>query len=243
MGSQEIVSTSHKLDNLRNMLRYLLVGLVFGCQVFGLPTTDSSSTSSTSPSISDTTKVTCDPHAECRECVAVTGCVFVKYKETSQECQLPSEVSADPVQPEIFNDTKSCTGSGEDTTLPPTTTPTPTPSDPSTTTSETTTTTDVTTTTATETTTTITTTTTTPETTTSTKPTTTTTTTTPASTASTTSTSTEVPGPEPDTGKGHFDGWSFFGGILLTLGLAAIGLVGYKYYRLRSGTGGNYNRF
>merc|ERR1712179_445986 len=152
------------------------------------------------------------------------GCVFVKYKELSEVCQLPSEVTDDSVQPEIFNDTKSCTGSGEDTTVPPTTTPTPTPSDPSTITSETTTTTDVATTTTAETTTT-------------------TTTTTPASTASTTSSSTEVPGPEPDTGKGHFDGWSFFGGILLTLGLAAIGLVGYKYYRLRSGTGGNYNRF
>jgi len=36
---------------------------------------------------------------------------------------------------------------------------------------------------------------------------------------------------------------AFFGGILLTLGLAAIALVGFKYYRLRSGTGGNYNRF
>merc|ERR1719244_2074417 len=173
------------------MLRYLLVGLVFGCQVFGLPTTTDSSTSSTSPSISDTTKVTCDRHAECRECVAVTGCVFVKYKELSEVCQLPSEVTDDSVQPEIFNDTKSWAGSGEDTTLPPTTSSTP--SDPSTTTSETSTTTDVTTTTATETTTTITTTTTTPETTT------TTTTTTPASTASPTSTSTEVPGPEPDT--------------------------------------------
>ena len=40
-----------------------------------------------------------------------------------------------------------------------------------------------------------------------------------------------------------FDGWSFFGGILLTLGVAAIGFVGIKYYKLRSGTGGNYNRF
>merc|ERR1739848_429446 len=160
MGSQEILSTSHKLDNLRNMLRYLLVGLVFGCQVFGLPTTDSSSTSSTSPSISTSTKVTCDRQAECRDCVAVTGCVFVKYKETSEVCQLPSEVTTDSVQPEIFNDAKSCTESGEDTTMPPTTTPT-TPSDP-----RTTTTTDVTTTTAAETTT-ITTTTRTPETTTS----------------------------------------------------------------------------
>ena len=47
--------------------------------------------------------------------------------------------------------------------------------------------------------------------------------------------------PEPK--EGHFDGWSFFGGILLTLGMAAIGFVGVKYYKLRSGAGGNYNRF
>jgi hypothetical protein len=50
-----------------------------------------------------------------------------------------------------------------------------------------------------------------------------------------------VPPPEPK--GGHFDGWSFFGGILLTLGGAAIGFVGVKYYKLRSGSGATYNRF
>merc|ERR1712032_716513 len=81
------------------------------------------------------------------------------------------------------------------------------------------------------------TTTTTPETTTTANTTTTTTT----STSTSTSTSTTA-APAPSN-RSHFDGWSFFGGILLTLGLAAIGLVGFKYYKLRSGTGGNYGRF
>merc|ERR1712032_1082360 len=69
-----------------------------------------------------------------------------------------------------------------------------------------------------------------------------TTTTTPetTTTANTTTTTTATPAPS---NRSHFDGWSFFGGILLTLGLAAIGLVGFKYYKLRSGTGGNYGRF
>merc|ERR1712241_866964 len=43
-----------------------------------------------------------------------------------------------------------------------------------------------------------------------------------------------------------FDGWSFFGGILLTIGLSAIGFVSFKYYKVRSGgnhAGTNYNRF
>merc|ERR1712083_477038 len=105
--------------------------------------------------------------------------------------------------------TESCPGSGKDTTTPPTTIPPTTPSDPDTTTTS-------------------------EETTTTTD-----TTTTSAPTTTSTPSTTTVPIPEPDTGKGHFDGWSFFGGILLSLGLAAIGLVGYKYYRLRSGTGGN----
>merc|ERR1712228_178260 len=43
-----------------------------------------------------------------------------------------------------------------------------------------------------------------------------------------------------------FDGWSFFGGILLTIGLSAIGFVSFKYYKVRSGgnhANTNYNRF
>merc|ERR1712223_534198 len=61
-------------------------------------------------------------------------------------------------------------------------------------------------------------------------------------TTTTTSTTSTTTAPPPSN-RNHFDGWSFFGGILLTLGLAAIGLVGFKYYKLRSGTGGNYGRF
>merc|ERR1711911_223043 len=119
--------------------------------------TDPSSTSSTSPSSTATNRVTCEPQAECKKCVAVKGCVFVTYKETSQICQLPSEVTTDSVQTKIVNTTESCPGSGkDDTTTPPTTIPPTTPSDPDTTTTsqETTTTTDTTTTTTTETTTT-----------------------------------------------------------------------------------------
>ena len=42
-----------------------------------------------------------------------------------------------------------------------------------------------------------------------------------------------------------FDGWSFFGGILLTVGVSAIGFISFKYYKVRSGGqgGANYNRF
>jgi len=47
--------------------------------------------------------------------------------------------------------------------------------------------------------------------------------------------------------SGGWSFWSFFGGILLTLGLSAIGFVGFKYYKARSGQVGggglNYNRF
>merc|ERR1719438_457039 len=151
---------------------------------------------------------------------------------------LASDIVVDSVKPQVFNKTEDCPGSGDDPTPPPDTTTST--SAPDTTTSDA----DTTTTTvnSTTTTTTVTTTTKIPDTTTSvttttTIPTSTTTTTTPVPITSSTA------APEPATGKGHFDGWSFFGGILLTLGLAAIGLVGYKYYRLRSGTGGNYNRF
>ena len=42
-----------------------------------------------------------------------------------------------------------------------------------------------------------------------------------------------------------FDGWSFFGGIILTLVCFAIAFVGVKYYKIRRGHQGegNYNRF
>merc|ERR1712050_20138 len=239
MGHQEILSTSHKLGNLRNMLRYLLIGLLFGCQVFGLPADSKSSTTSTttSSSISTTLQASCDSEAECKKCVTVPGCVFVKYKETSEICQLLSEVTSDPVEPKIFNSTETCPEAGDDTTTPiPTTSTSTTPPDTSTQSTDTTTTTNATTTTTTVTTTT----TTTPQTTTTTTIITTTTTSTTPATTTTSIPLTTTAGPDSDTGKGHFDGWSFFGGILLTLGLAAIGLVGYKYYRLRSGSGGNY---
>merc|ERR1711892_218686 len=245
-------------SNQATMLGYILLCLALGCQTLALPTDPPSTPPSTTP----TSSPACKPSLDCEACVAVTGCMFVKYEETSETCQLVTDaVSSDPVTPRLFNTTEDCSGSGEDpvvTTTPGDTTTTNS-SDTTTTTPADTTTTTVPTTTTTETTTTttITTTTTSPTPTTATSSTdTTTTTTTPTTTTTTTSSpsttttstssptpSTAVPDPEPDTGKGHFDGWSFFGGILLTLGLAAIGLVGFKYYRLRSGTGGNYNRF
>ena len=68
------------------------------------------------------------------------------------------------------------------------------------------------------------------------------------STSATNSTQTPItskdPPPPPSSGGWSF--WSFFGGILLTLGLSAIGFVGFKYYKARSsqpGGGLNYNRF
>ena len=75
-------------------------------------------------------------------------------------------------------------------------------------------------------------------------------------TSTSTSTSTKAPEtsttaipmtstPEPRHGS-QFDGWSFFGGILLTIGLSAIGFVSFKYYKVRSGGGiggASYNRF
>jgi hypothetical protein len=63
--------------------------------------------------------------------------------------------------------------------------------------------------------------------------------------------STQIPTTSKDTptpaSSGGWSFWSFFGGILLTLGLPAIGFVGFKYYKARSGQAGggglNYNRF
>ena len=67
-------------------------------------------------------------------------------------------------------------------------------------------------------------------------------------TSSTNATQTPItsknPPPPPSSGGWSF--WSFFGGILLTLGLSAIGFVGFKYYKARAaqpGGGLNYNRF
>ena len=66
-----------------------------------------------------------------------------------------------------------------------------------------------------------------------------TTTSAPASSSSTTA----VPAPAPR-GSGGFSGWSFFGGIVLTVVFFAIGFVGFKYYKVRRGqVGGNYDRF
>ena len=42
---------------------------------------------------------------------------------------------------------------------------------------------------------------------------------------------------DPHTETGNFDGWSFFGGIILTLALSIGGLVGYQYYRVKRGSG------
>merc|ERR1712038_562755 len=49
----------------------------------------------------------------------------------------------------------------------------------------------------------------------------------------------------PDAGKSGFDGWSFFGGIVLALVGVAISFLSIKYWKIRRGqtTGGDYNRF
>lgn len=75
-----------------------------------------------------------------------------------------------------------------------------------------------------------------------------TTTKTPSTTSVPTTTSKTTPVPQPDPrGGSNFDGWSFFGGILLTVGIAAIGFISFKYYKVRAGgqhnAGANYNRF
>ena len=41
----------------------------------------------------------------------------------------------------------------------------------------------------------------------------------------------------------RFDGWSFFGGILLTVGFLTVGFVVMKYYKVRQGGNAFYNRF
>merc|ERR1719318_1959413 len=218
--------------------------------------------------------------SDCEPCLAVPGCVFVKYEEESEVCQsVSAEVSSDPVSPKLFF--KSCDGPGEDPNNPTTTTPSDTTTDPKTTT------------------TTITTSTTTISTTTPTiqqpplllillltqrllplqsppvllllapqpllpLP--------PHQSLPPQALTRPFLPPQPQQLQHHQQvpphqqlqapppaqklqnqsliqervilmAGAFFGGILLTLGLAAIGLVGFKYYRLRSGTGGNYNRF
>jgi len=58
------------------------------------------------------------------------------------------------------------------------------------------------------------------------------------------SSTTTAPPPDDDHPR-HFDGWSFFGGILFTLALLAVLYVGYKYYSIRKGRSGsgNYSMF
>merc|ERR1711962_1110075 len=178
------------------------------------------------------TQVTnCKDFKECEVCVGKEGCYFLQDDDGAESLCLRIEDD----RPEEFHWREShtvvdCAAGGVDPDLPTTTPPLPNTTTQSNSTTTTTlapdtTTSNITTTAATTTTTT----------------TITTSTTTTPSPNSTQSTTTNVP--SSNTSRGHFDGWSFFGGILLTLGLAAIGLVGFKYYRLRSGTGGNYNRF
>merc|ERR1712154_287595 len=165
------------------------------------------------------TNTTCPDTTSCEECFSNTNasCIFVIYKETSQDCH-PSDFQPrnDPIAPQVVRTLDKCSSGGDSqiTTLsPPETTTAGTP----TTTSNSDTSTSTTTTTTTPTTTMI--------------------------TTPTTPPSDVMPEPAPGS-RGHFDGWSFFGGILLTLGIAAIGFVGFKYYKLRNvSSGGNYNRF
>merc|ERR1711963_520308 len=172
----------------------------------------------------DDDDVNCDAvelQNDCEQCVKINGCVYIKYKEESETCQSINQDPADGA--ELFRNVTQCQEDHGDL---PFSTVTPSSDDNTTTTTV-----------APDNTTT-----TTPTTTSSTTTPTTTTVTTTASTTSTPASTTAAPAPQPDS-RGHFDGWSFFGGILLTLGIAAIGFVGFKYNKLRSSSGGNYNRF
>jgi len=178
---------------------------------------------------------------DCNSCLAVSGCIFVDHKDSSLQCVSSDDqiINSEGVETTVVKTADQCQSGGEPDVTTVTPSPDPTsstttenPDDPST--STTTTTTTTTTSDSTQTTTTLTTTTVS-----------TTTTTTSESTPGTSTPGAPVtPIPTPED-RGHFDGWSFFGGILLTLGAAAIGFVGFKYYKLRStsGSGGNYNRF
>ena len=46
---------------------------------------------------------------------------------------------------------------------------------------------------------------------------------------------------QPKKAARKFDGWSFFGGILLTLGIMAIALVAYKYFIAKKSRTSNLN--
>lgn len=176
----------------------------------------------------------CVRNMDCTRCLELNECKFITFKDTDGEftstvcIPLDDDVpAAEAGDPYIAQDESQCESGGEPavSTI---TEPTPSPTTPMTTTS-TESTTDSTTSTPTTTTTV-------------------TTTETPATTITTTTTMTPTtptaaPVPPPEPKGGHFDGWSFFGGILLTLGVAAIGFVGIKYYKLRSGSGTTYNRF
>merc|ERR1711872_804235 len=93
--------------------------------VFGLPTdTSPAPPSTTTPSSKP--KLTCDSQKDCKPCIE-SGCVFVNYPETSQECMLESDIVVDSVKPQVFHKTEDCPGSGDGPTpteIPDTTTTT-----------------------------------------------------------------------------------------------------------------------
>merc|ERR1711983_367967 len=225
-----ILSSLIKIANMEQYLslgKTLLLCLFLSLLQFGnsLPATEADVDPTVSP-----TDDGCEAFRDdCNGCVtAPAGCMFVTYKDTSETCVAAADEdpTSDAAPVTVARNTSECESGGE----PDVTTIIPTPGpDPSNDTTTTTTTTIFTTTEST------------------TETTTAPSTTTPVtSTSTSTSTSTEAPTarPSPDpNSRGHFDGWSFFGGILLTLGMAAIGFVGFKYYKLRSSSGGNYNRF
>jgi hypothetical protein len=194
----------------------------------------------------------------CQGCVRLTHCIFAMFNNSESKCTehdtalatiqtlVPgfafegmltdekmcpeADTESSTVKPKFDQDTNTTT-----TTSTTSTTPTTTSADQNTTTTAQNSTTS----------------TTTPTTTTSLNATTVTTTATSTSTTSSTSRSptpsTSTAPIDPDAKGGNsFDGWSFFGGILLTVGISTIGFVSYKYYKVRStgqGTGANYNRF
>jgi len=250
---------------------YLVLVICFGMlnsQVFGKPGPGLSPPEGTDDFAQHQEMQTCDKLDDiCVGCLAVGNCKFALFNNTETKCvdNNLTEAEIGQLKPNatledlvLAEDRCPQSGNGDDkpaTPIPPkfstsltpenetTTTTTETPTTPATSTSTTTISTSTSTTTES----------TTPSTTSTEKP-----TTSATSTSTTTEktsppvTSTAAPAvsttPVDPSGKSgsKFDGWSFFGGILLTIGLSAIGFVSFKYYKVRSGgnhAGTNYNRF
>jgi len=263
-----IIST--KESRFETMNLYLVLVICFGMlnsQVFGKPGPGLSPPEGTDDFAQHQEMQTCDKLDDiCVGCLAVGNCKFALFNNTETKCVDNNLTDAEigQLQPNatledlvLAEDRCPQSGNGDDkpatpippkfsTTLTPenetTTTTTEKPTTPATSTSTTTISTSTSTTTES----------TTPSTTSTEKPTTSATSTSTTTEKTSPVTSTAAPAvsttPVDPSGKSgsKFDGWSFFGGILLTIGLSAIGFVSFKYYKVRSGgnhASTNYNRF